>query len=285
MIKVVTDTGIDLPDELIKKYDIHIIGNWVIKKTSIGDVEIPNEKKYLHEAVQSIKKGEILRTAAASIGRFKEVFKDLTDDGSSIVYVSLSSKKSRVYYNALAAKRELPDKEIEVIDSKGGIGMQSFVVLSAAKAAKEGKKMDELLKIVSYEIRNTCVLFILPDISFFARMGRLSGGEGLKPSALKLMTVIGFIKNDGELYSLGRYRTYKQINVAIIKFIEDELKRRDKNKVNFIVSSVENYRAVAELKEELSKKEWCNEIIDGEFYPEDAAVLGLNACTLGCEFM
>lgn len=285
MIKIITDAGFDLPDELIKKYNIHVLGNWVIKKTDEGDVEIPDEKKYLDETLQSIKNGEEIKTAAISIGHFKEVFEDLTNDGSSLIYISFSSKKTRIYYNALAAKKELPDRDIRVIDSMGGVGMQSFVVLSAAKVVKEGKEVKEVLRIISDKIKNAGVLISIPNISFFARMGRLPKGKDLKSSALKLITLIGFVRSDGELVILGRYRTYKLVNAAMIKFIENELKKRNKNEANCIVSSLGNEKTIAELKEELNKKEWCNRIMNGEIYPEHAVFLGLNACTLGYEFI
>ena len=285
VIKIITDAGFDLPDELIKKYNIYVLGNWIIKKTDKGDVEIPDEKRYLEEVLQSIRNGEEIKTAAISIGRFKEVFEDLTNDSSSLIYISFSSKKTRIYYNALAAKKELPDRDIRVIDSMGGVGMQSFVVLSAAKAAKEGKGMNEVLRIISDRIKNSGTLISIPNVSFFARMGRLPKGKTLKSSALKLITLIGFVRSDGELAILGRYRTYKLVNSTMIKFIEDELKKRNKNKANCIISSLGNEKVVAELKEELNKKDWCNEIMNGELYPEHAVFLGLNTWTLGYEFI
>jgi len=110
-------------------------------------------------------------------------------------------------------------------------------------------------------------------------------GKNVKSSALKLITLIGFIKGDGELSILGRYRTYKLVNTAMIKFVEDELRKRNRNKANIIISSLGNKKAVNELKEELKNKEWCNEIIDGEIYPEAATFLGLNAWTLDYEFV
>jgi len=285
MIKIATDAGIDLPDELIEKYSIHIVKNWIIRKTSVGEEEIPDDRKYLQEVLQSIKRGEDLRTASASIGYFKELFEKLTNDGSSVIYISFSSKKTRVYYNALAAKKELPERRIEVVDSKGGVGMQSFVVLSAAKEATEGMDVNGVLRTIEDKIRDTGVLIVIPDISFFARMGRLPEGKTLKESALKLITLLGFVKSDGELYVLGRYRTYKQVNTAIINFIEDELRKKGKSKANFIVTTAENHEPLMELKEELSMKEWYNGIIDGEFYPEHIVFLGPGAYTIGYEFI
>jgi len=284
-IKIVTDAGIDLPDELIEEYGIHIVKNWIIRKTSAGEEEIPDDRKYLQEVLQSIKRGEDLSTAAASIGYFKEIFEKLTNDGSSVIYISFSSKKTRLYYNALAAKKELPERIIEVVDSEGGVGMQSFVVLSAAKEAKEGKDVNVVLRAIEDKIMNTGVLIVIPNISFFARMGRLPEGKTLKESALKLITLAGFVKSDGELYVLGRYRTYNQVNTAIVDFIEDELRRKGKSKANCIATTAENHEPLTELKKKLGMKEWCNKIIDGEFYPEHIVFLGPGAYTVGYEFV
>ena len=55
-----------------------------------------------------IKSGEVIKTATISIGNLKKFFEDLTNDGSSVIYISFSSKKTRIYYNALVAKKELP---------------------------------------------------------------------------------------------------------------------------------------------------------------------------------
>ena len=280
MIKIVTDTGVDLPDYLVNKYNIKVLRNWVIRSKD-GEEEVPNEKKYLKSVLDEMRKGVNYKTAAISIGEIVKIFDELSKGGDSIIYISLSSKKSRVYDNAVVAKNELKDRDITVIDSKGGIGMQSLIALNAAKAVKEGKSKKEILEIIADTISNSGTLMNLADISFFVRTGRLTIGKELTKSKLKFVVVIGFIKSDGEIYPVGRYRTYKLANSSSVKFVENELRKRNRSKVECIISGLENERAVADLSSKLKDKDWCEEVIIGEFYPEHAAILGPEGWTLG----
>ena len=80
------------------------------------------------------------------------LFKREVEKGNDIVAVFISSKMSGTYSTAHLVKNmvleEYPDRKIEIIDSKTNCMEMGFSVIEGAKAAYEGKSIEEVVKVV-----------------------------------------------------------------------------------------------------------------------------------------
>ena len=88
---------------------------------------------------------------------FIAVFKDPSQKAKSIIYIGYSSKLGIAVESALRAKtklqNELPDTNIEVVDTYTGCGAQTLITLEATRAATSGKNFDEVLQVCQSMVR------------------------------------------------------------------------------------------------------------------------------------
>ena len=123
-IKIITDSTLDLPLDLIKEKDIEVLPLLINfgEESYLDGVEINTR-----EMLDRIAKENILPTTAqVTPNRFEEVFKKYIDEGYKIVTLVLSSEMSGTYQSACIAKNMLDTDDIIVIDSRNvtsGLGV------------------------------------------------------------------------------------------------------------------------------------------------------------------
>ena len=101
-IKIITDSTLDLPSDIIKEKDIEVLPLLINfgEESYLDGVEI-NTK----EMLDRIERDNILPTTAqVTPNRFEEVFKKYLDEGYKIVTLVLSSEMSGTYQSACIAK-------------------------------------------------------------------------------------------------------------------------------------------------------------------------------------
>ena len=95
--------------------------------------------------------------------------------------------------------------ESRVIDTQGGSMGAGFVVLAAARAAAEGKSLDEVVAETENMIPRIHFLFAVDTLEFLRRRGRISGAKALFGSALSIKPLLQF--QDGTIKPHSQVRT------------------------------------------------------------------------------
>jgi len=187
-VKIVTDSTADLPESLVKEFGIHVIP----LKVSFGDTVyregIDITSKEFFEKLKTSQ--QLPRTSQPSPGEFKELYEELTSDGSGVVSIHLSSLMSGTYQSAVMARKELAAKDITVIDSKTvsmGLGL---VALEAAKAAKAGKTTDEILTIINELINKVNIYFVVDTMEYLQKGGRIGKASAFLGTMLNIKPVL-----------------------------------------------------------------------------------------------
>ena len=112
-IKIITDSTLDLPADLIKEKGIEVLPLLINfgEESYLDGVEIN-----IHQMLERIEKDNILPTTAqVTPNRFEEVFKKYLDEGYKIVALLLSSEMSGTYQSACIAKNMLESVTNEFI--------------------------------------------------------------------------------------------------------------------------------------------------------------------------
>ena len=286
MIKIVTDSANILPDSMLKEYDITLLKDSVAEHAKDEWKEFPNDKEKVAEIVKKLEDKIEFKTAAVSPGRFKEAFDQLTKNGDSVIYVSLTARAGKDHDIAVSVKNELPGRDITVIDSDGGLGLESLVTLSLARAIKDGKSKDEAISSALETRKNSKCLVAIPDISYLYRTGRMPQAKNMTQAVLKLVALVGFLHAQNEVFSfVSRERNMISANSRIVSYIEEDLKKNGKQKVRCILGDLLNEEAAANLKEQIQKAGWCEELIGAEEFPEEAVIVGPRSWILGYELI
>ncbi|GAA0083954.1 DegV family protein [Clostridium sp. CTA-7] len=245
-IKILTDSCLDLPEELIKENNIEVIPVLI----NFGEESyIDREEINLEEMQEKIQKDKVLPTTAQITPiRFEEYFKKSLDEGCKVLAILMSSNMSGTYNSACIARDMLETEDIVIVDTQVITSAQGFFVLKACELRDKGLKAEEikeeLLKIIPKMNASLC----FESLENLVRGGRISKTAGAIGTALGLKVIIGF--EDGMMTSKDKVRGNKK---ALKKIISDyETSNPDKSEPVILIE-IESPEMKSELKKYLEE--------------------------------
>ena len=213
-IKIITDSTLDLPSDLIKEKDIEVLPLLINfgEESYLDGVEI-NTK----EMLDRIERDNILPTTAqVTPNRFEEVFKKYLDEGYKIVTLVLSSEMSGTYQSACIAKNMLDTDDIVVIDSRNVTSGLGLLVLKACEFRDNGDSIFEIEEKIKNIIPKVKSSLSFESLENLVRGGRLSKTAGAIGSVLGLRLILEV--KDGQMAVKDKVRGSKK---ALKKVISD----------------------------------------------------------------
>ena len=270
-IKIITDSCLDLPEELIKKNDIEVLPVLI----NFGDKSyIDREEINLEEMLEKIEKENILPTTAQITPiRFEEYFRKALDEGYKVVAILMSSNMSGTYNSACIAKDMVDSDDITIIDTKVITSAQGLLVLKACELRDKGYSPNEIKEEIESLIPKMKASLCFESLDNLVRGGRISKTAGVIGTALGLRVLIGF--EDGKMCAKDKVRGNKKLIKKIIS--EYESSNPNKDEVVMLIE-IESPEIKAELKKYLDE----NNIKYIETKPGCAVGIhsGLGACGL-----
>ena len=173
-VDIMTDTATSMPQEMAKEYGIEVIPVYVVMDgKSYDETEIDMDELYAR-----LKQRENIPTVSfPSTGEFLEAYKRISQRAESILYISAGSRFSGLCGAAIEAKElaqeKLPRTRIEIVDSQTLCCSELFIVLEAARAARQGKKLDEVIQIVNDMIPRMTELSARETLFYLDKGGRI----------------------------------------------------------------------------------------------------------------
>lgn len=247
-IAISAESTIDLPKELLSKYDIHTVPFTLVMGEKQGlDGEIKPEDLYEYTE----KTGTLPHTAAVNEYQYDEYFAKLLESYDHIIHFCLSSEISCAYQNALNSSAKL-DNKVDVIDTRSlstGIALQAIY---ASLLAKNNHSPEEIVSLVKQRIPFNQASFSLESVDYLYKGGRCSYLKMLGVNLLKIKPSI-YVK-DGKMVVGGKYRG--NMLKAVMGYVEDTLAKfnnPDHSRV-FITYSTAPDEVVAAVKDRLAKE-------------------------------
>lgn len=203
-IRIVTDRVADLPDALIRRFNIHVVPVYVSlgAQNRLDDGTLDRAEFY-----QVLRRGTLpVSTAAPSPDEFLHAYQQLVDEGAEhIIGLFASSTISSIYAHAQLAGQLLPQGQVHLVDTEQvsmGIG---WLVVSAAEALERGESLEKVLALVTRLRLRTQVLGVLDSAAHLQRGGRVSWAAARFIELLQIKPLIAF--KGGGAHLLGRVRT------------------------------------------------------------------------------
>jgi DegV family protein with EDD domain len=162
-------------------------------------------------------------TTQPSPAEFDRVFRAAAATGLPSVYLTLSSGISGCYEGALAAverlKSELgPDMPaIYVVDSLLGSTAQALMVVEAIRQREKGLTAEEMARWMEEARYYVQMLFMVDDLKYLARGGRIPTGVAVAGSVLDVKAMLTF-DLDGKLAMTGMARGRKKAVRKLCEF-------------------------------------------------------------------
>ncbi|MFC1941821.1 DegV family protein [Chloroflexota bacterium] len=251
-VAIVADSTHCLPAELVKEYDIRVAPvSVVIGGKNYPDNTLTNDEfwKLFYQA-----NGQTT-TNAANLGDFVNIFSELADKTESIVCVVVSKGVSATHETAREAadlvKSNHPNLRVEIVDSKTSGGALGFIVLEAARAAKKGANIDEVVKVAQDMVPRVKFLIVMETLKYLIRGGR-APKVGYIGELMQVKPIIGFVSGSGVVDSLCRVRGNRKCMLRLAEMIKEYA---DTTKpINFMVHYTDGVEVGEELKDIISSE-------------------------------
>ena len=185
-IKIVTDSSITIEPELAKDLNITIVPLTVM----IDGVVYSDSNLKEGEFLQLMKSSKNLpKTSQPPVGVFAEVFEDLSAEDVQIISIHMSHALSGTV-EAARQGATLANADVTVVDSSFTDQAMKFQVVEAAKMAKAGATLEEILEKLE-EVKAKTELYIgVSTLENLVKGGRIGRVTGLISSLLNIRVVM-----------------------------------------------------------------------------------------------
>lgn len=217
-VAIVVDSTAYLPQEIIDKYNMHIIPlvvNW--EGQSLKD-NVDLTPAQFYQRLKSAK--EMPTTSQPSPGDFKVVFEKAAEQAEAIVCLTISQPLSGTYASAIAAQQMVEGVPIEVVDSRTTVMGLGFLALEVARAVENGANYKEAADAARALIPRIRVVFVVDTLEFLHRGGRIGGASRYIGSMLSIKPILHL--EDGKIEPLSKVRTKKKAVAHMLQIMSDE---------------------------------------------------------------
>ncbi len=222
-----------------------------VKELGLNVIRMPyiiDDKEYFYDMGENtdfkaffdkMREGATPKTAALNEYAYTEYFEPILARGEDIYYITFSHQMSGTFNamkNVIAQlKEKYPDREIRFKDSKLislGSGMVTYY---GALKYKEGATMDELDAYLDDLIEHTATYFVVNDLTYLHRGGRVSGVSKVVGNLLGIKPILYF-NEEGKILNIAKEKGFKKALSALIKYMKTKGSELDKYKV-FVVQA------------------------------------------------
>lgn len=216
-VAVVTDSVADLPPQVAGEFGITVVPLVVRFGTDIYRDGIDLSPDDFYGRLKTSRALPV--TSVSSPGVYAGVYDKLAGQTDEIAVISLSSKLSGAYQVALQAVGLMKKRcRVEVLDSQWAVMAQGMITIAAARAARSGAGLDEVLEAARQTSRRVDMRAAFDTLDFLERGGRIGRAQAFLGSLLKVNPVIGI--RDGEVYPFARERSRARAIDHLCNFAE-----------------------------------------------------------------
>jgi len=216
MIRVVTDSGCDLPERLLADHLVEVVPLTV----RFGDTSYLDRRDLsIDEFWAKLTGGpETPQTAAPSVGMFTGVYEALSADGADgIVVLCMSSAISATHRSASLAAEAFETVPIRVIDSRLVSGALGLAVIETAERAIAGDDLDTVAAAAADACEAISLYATLDTLEYLRKGGRIGNAAAFVGGLLDVKPIITF--DVGEVTAAGRVRTRKRALNDVIEHL------------------------------------------------------------------
>lgn len=260
-VPIVVDSTAYIPEDLIKKHNIHVIPQILTweGQSLLDGVEITPEQFY--KRLQSA--SEIPKTSQPSAGAFADFFKKVGEEADSIVAILVSDHLSGTLDSARSAVDLLENIQIEIVDSLSTSMGLGWIVLAAARAVEQGKSAVEVAQLARDLVSKSRIIFVVDTLEYLHKGGRIGGAQRLMGSVLAIKPLLHL--EDGRIEPLASVRTKKKAVEQMLDVIEEEIK--DKKTVRMATVNALASEEAKELGKMLQARFQPFELLHAELSP------------------
>lgn len=217
MIKILVDSACDL-----EQSDAQALGVSLLPlQIRFGEEEFLDGVTLSHRAFfeKLVETNTLPQTSQINEYRFEEAFSELTEDGSEVVAITLSSKLSGTHASAVKAAKKFGSK-VHVVDSLNACIGERVLLEYAVRLVKEGRLgAAEIAAELDEKKGKIQLLAVLDTLQYLRKGGRISSVTAIAGEMLSIKPVISVVR--GEVKLVGKAMGSKKGNNLLTKLVSD----------------------------------------------------------------
>ena len=214
---IVTDSTVDLSQEEANRYQIEIVplsisidGQHFTDRVDIS----PNE--FIKKMKES---QELPKSSQPPVGFFLETYEKWISQGYQVLSIHMASDLSGTVRAAEQAA-QMASGKVTVIDSRFISKGLAFQVVEAAKLAKNGRSVEEIVERIEKVKQATHLYIVVDTLENLVKGGRIGRGTALIGSLLNIKPIAKL--ENGQYTPVKKVRSHTQaVNFLVKQFIED----------------------------------------------------------------
>ncbi|MCK8823602.1 DegV family protein [Fuchsiella alkaliacetigena] len=267
-VKIVSDSTLDLPEELVQQFGIEIVPLTVNFANEFFEDRLGlSSQEFFQRLVAA---DELPTTSQPSVGMFKEKYLELAAEAEVIISIHLADQLSGTYKAAYAAAQQVEQETetgIVVIDSCSaslGLGM---LVLHAARLVENGVDLVELKAELEKRIASTTVFFTVDTLEYLEKGGRIGKASAFLGSLLNIKPILK-LDEQGVVDSHSKVRGQKKALKKLRVLTKQALAEREVEAAPSLgIIHGNNLAGAEELKEQVADLADWKEIVISEISP------------------
>lgn len=221
MIRVMTDNAANLPPELRTQYGItELCLTYTIDGEPV-DTSAPFDGHTFYEAMR---RGAEVKTSMITPAAAREAMEPVLAAGDDVLYIGLSGGVSGTCWGVGVVAQELreqfPQRDIRVLDTRGASLGEGLIVLEAAEMAQKGADMDTIAARVQTLSGKMRQHFMVDDLKFLRKGGRLSGVAALAGTLLQIKPILQG-DPEGKIVVLCKERGRKKATDKLVQLYQE----------------------------------------------------------------
>jgi DegV family protein with EDD domain len=200
-VRIITDSSASIPPGVVEELGITIIPSLIHFGDEVYRDGIDLTTEQFYERLTTDKNHPT--TSVPTPQSFVDAYEKLAEEADEVVVITITQKLSavgEVARQAMGLTKKRP--RVEIIDSTWALMSEGLIVITAARAAKDGASLDEVLAVARRNISRTDLRMAFDTLKYLERGGRIGKAQALLGSMLKINPILGL--RDGEIYPVGR---------------------------------------------------------------------------------
>ncbi len=215
-VALVTDSACDIPEELVKHYQIHMLPFQVSFGKNLFLDKLTMTSEQFYEMLKTDKHHP--QSAQPNYKTIQNLFAFLTSHYESVIAIHISDKLSGVYQQSVMAGNNIKNKLITVINSRHLSVSEGLVVMRIAQAIEAGLAHDEIISKAGEWIDKTKIYVDINTLKYMVRGGRVSPVNGFVAQLLNVKPIVS-LDSEGKGVAFGKSFSRKGNMKKIIKII------------------------------------------------------------------
>lgn len=207
--EIYIDASVDCLPEYLEENGIRVIPMEYTVDGESSTMGMPLTAAQMKGFYDKMRAGSHTGTSQITPFVYEEHFRKAAEQGRDILYLSLSSGLSSTYSSSLtgaqAVMEDFPQVRIECVDTLGGTAGMWLLLMLAVRGREAEKPLEENAVFLRDHALDLCYWFMVEDLEYLKRGGRISATAAFAGNVLNLKPVLK-ITDEGTLVNISKQR-------------------------------------------------------------------------------